>query len=415
MSKRFWALAFFALLLCSAGCIENKSPDEYGYALVIGIDEGEEKPYYISMLLQRGNGNTENSQGEVCAYAAVECANFFEGIDLLESTLPYSLNLSRATALIISEQAARAGLLEDFLSVSLSTLQIRYYANLVVAHSRADDYVRGLQSEMNPNVAKLQYTFVEYGEITGLAPSVTLAEFYDRAWSGAGSGDVMMPLGAFTPQDESEDEQQPTIPKEEKQKSQQQEPAVDILGDSMFLPGSINKEGGLESGMMGSAIFYDRHVVGLLNGPHTLLVMMANGQFEHGRIQLAIGDEQSVSVSLTARKAPRVKLELGEKSSAHFAISLSALVERPEAVAHLSEQEVEDYISAYLERELLRVYEACKQQKSDVFALGKHAVVQFESVEQWEAYDWKSAYENTSVSFSVDVALEYNPTRSRLE
>lgn len=183
-------MGLLAGILLLPGCLHARSPDEYGYALVIGIDEGEDKAFYVSMLLQRSSGDTGGDAQ--CELTAIECDDLFEAVALLESGLPFALNLSRTSAIVCSADVAKTGKLEEFLSVSLSALHIRHYANLLIAHGRAEAYLDGLQSELNPNIAKLQYNFIAYGEKTGLVPAITLAQFFDRAWSG--SGDVLLAL-----------------------------------------------------------------------------------------------------------------------------------------------------------------------------------------------------------------------------
>lgn len=391
-------LALVMAAMVCGGCLSPRSPDEYGYALVVGIDAGEEKQFYISMLLQRDNGSAESGD-DLCPLTGVECDDLFEGITLIESGLPFTLNFSRTTAMVFNHKIAASGKLEDFLSVSLGTLQIRYYANLIVSYGRAEDFLKGIQSELNPNVAKLQYSFVEYGEETGLVPSVTLAQFYDRAWSGA--GDVLVPLGAL-------------IEPVEAGADNTASHMTDLLGATEYLPASIGREGGLKSGVIGSAIFRGKELAGFLNGHHTQAVLIATGQFETGRIQLRI-DDRIVSVTLKKSGAPKTYLRLGEKPYAQIHLKLEATIERPAITASMEEEVLKAQISAHIATQLKEVFNACRDVDADAFSLGKEAVQQFTSTDSWEAYDWPANYRRTDADFFVDVALSYNPTKSRLE
>lgn len=440
--RKGWKRRAAAMLLCllciaSTGCMGARSPDEYGYAVVIGIDKGETKPFYVTMLLQRGNGDTQSSENNLCPLVGVECEDLFEAVDLMESSLPFSLNLARTTAIVFGEELARSGELEQFLSASLSTLQIRYYANLITARGSAKEYLGGLQSELNPNIAKLQYTFIEYSESTGLIPAITLAQFYDRAWNAA--GDVVLPLGAFDKQ-ECEDEaegkkgaeqpaegqaektEQPTEgQKEEKEKNTDQSaeptptPTADILGSPEYMPGQINRQGGLEAGMMGSALYKGTRLVGFLNGPHTQILMMATGIFKEGRIQIPDPNGHMVSILLAKKGAPKTTLALGEHPWANIRLELYASVDQPAIVANIGREQLQNHISSYLESSMQEVFAACQQLGCDVFQLGDAAVVQFTDTRQWETFDWDAAYQAVEASFTVDIFIQYNPTGSRLE
>lgn len=426
-AKRAAVALLFAWTLLLSGCIGARSPDEYGYALVIGVDKGKEKPFYISMLLQRGNGGQQSSESDICPLVGVECEDLFEAVELIESGLPFALNLSRTTSIVFGEEAARSGTLERLLSASLGTLHIRYYANLIAVRGQAQDYLCGLQSDLNPNIAKMQYSFVEYGSVTGYIPAITLAQFYDRAWNEA--GDIVMPLGMLEKQKSEEGGEKKSseaLPAkspggdQEKQGTQAEQaptpsPTADILGEQDYLPGQTGREGGLDSGMMGSALFHGAQLKGFLNGPHTQLLLMATGEFHKGRLRLPDPQGRMVSVLLQRKGEPCTTLSLGEQPSAHFQLSLYASVEQPASVADTSREELAKCFSAYLQDGMRSVFCACRDIGCDAFELGKVAVMQFTDTDQWESFDWPSAYAKTEADFSVEILLEYNPTKSRLE
>jgi hypothetical protein len=425
--KQAAAALLCACTLVSSGCMGARSPDEYGYALVIGVDQGKEKPFYISMLLQRGNGGQQSSESDICPLVGVECEDLFEAVELIESGVPFALNLSRTTAIVFGEEAARSGTLEQLLSASLGTLHIRYYANLIAVRGQAQEYLCGLQSELNPNIAKMQYSFVEYGATTGYIPAITLAQFYDRAWNEA--GDIVMPLGMLEKQSSEEggkDKSGAGQPAQssggEKEKSDKQaeqaptpSPTADILGEQDYLPGQTGREGGLDSGMIGSALFHGAQLKGFLNGPHTQLLLMATGEFQTGRLRLPDPKGRLISVLLQRKGEPRTTLLLGEHPSAQFQLSLYASVEQPAAVADTSREELARYFSEYLQEGMRSVFYACRDLGCDAFELGKAAVMQFTATDQWESFDWPAAYAKTEANFSVEILLEYNPTQSRLE
>lgn len=56
-------LLVLAFLLPCAGCLQGVSLDEYGYVLTIGVDQGEQKKFNISFLLQRRGILRKRRQG----------------------------------------------------------------------------------------------------------------------------------------------------------------------------------------------------------------------------------------------------------------------------------------------------------------------------------------------------------------
>lgn len=426
-------LGIAVVLLFTTGCLEHRAPDEFGYAMIIGVDKGEEKPFYISMLLQRGNAQADDKQNKQASFVGVECEDMFQAISLLESGLPFALTLSRTSAIVFSEEIAANGSIDDLLNASLGTLFVRNYANLMVARGRADAYMKGLQNELTSNISKMQYSFVEYCEQTGYIPSLTLAQFYDRAWNGA--GDVLLPLGAKEKEESAQTEEQESAlfnmpqPKGNfglsgvegmyANPNMQKDPAekffADMLGSTAFLPGATQREGGLDAGMMGSAVFRGTSMVGMLNGIHTQMVMIGTGQFQHGRMHIPLPGGEQVSVLLSKGNQPSVSLSLGDKPNADVQILLHAAIEQPDLMATWTQHALETTISAYIADSMQQVFLACQAGRADVFAFGKAAVTQFTDTQQWEAFDWPAAYTQLQATFTVDVRLIYNPTVSRME
>lgn len=58
-------MLMLALAPLCCGCLEATSLDEYGYVLTIGVDQGEQKKYNISFLLQRRETHRKRRQEQV--------------------------------------------------------------------------------------------------------------------------------------------------------------------------------------------------------------------------------------------------------------------------------------------------------------------------------------------------------------
>ncbi|OQA14620.1 MAG: hypothetical protein BWY62_00972 [Firmicutes bacterium ADurb.Bin356] len=417
-------------MLLSSSCISSKSIDEYGYATVIGIDSGKTKAFFVSMLLQRGNGAEEGAESDLCTHVGVESEDLFEAVGLIESSLPFSLNLSRTAAIVFGEDIALNGGVEQLLSASLGMLNIRYYANLVSVRGRAEDFLGGIQSELNPNVAKLQYSFVDYSRRTGLIPSFTLSEFFESTF--AHSSDILLPLGEFNPEikkdsasengakdggrnnSSAETEKEQSEKGEKEKSSQPLQKAADILGSTEYMPGQIKRLGGLQASMLGSGLFHKHRLIGYLNGLHTQVVLIVKGQFEKGRIQLPLPNGRIISVRLSAQSQPKIRLILGETPKATFEIALYANVEHPE-IREYSNSDMEILISEFLKKRAEEVFLACQALGSDVFELRNTAVKLFRRTSDWEAFNWEAAFKEVAVAFEIAVYLDYNPSKSSVE
>ena len=91
--------AFLMLMLALAplccGCLEATSLDEYGYVLTIGVDQGEQKKYNISFLLQKEGDSQEAQTGAGSYIITAEGDNLFDALTVVHVGVPYELNFTR--------------------------------------------------------------------------------------------------------------------------------------------------------------------------------------------------------------------------------------------------------------------------------------------------------------------------------
>ncbi len=389
--KRGFLLLFCCALLLMGGCLGAKSADEYGYVLMLGVDEGKDAPFYVTMLLQKGSGGDEtDATADSALTTGVSCGGLHEAVELLEGSLPFELELSRTTAIVFGEGAARSGsAAKEFLGASMGSLGIRHYANIMVAKGAAWEFLTGLNSDTAPNLAKLQQSFLEYSNVTGLTPVTTLGEFYEGTWSTV--LDPVVPLGEFR-----EDFLNQDAVKEE---------SLDGVKEATLL----------QSNLSGCALFDGPYMTGALSGEQTQLLLMARGEFRSGRMHIPDPEGLNMSVSLKSGGMPKLTLSLSDPPEAAFMIFLEATVERPATVASTDADELEAHIAAYIEEGLQKTFALCQDAGADSFGIGRAAVRQFSSAAKWEEYEWEREFPKTTAEFQVTVTLNYNPSGSRME
>lgn len=407
-------LTLVIMLLLLPGCLSSHFPDEYGYAVLIAIDRGTVKPFLISMLLQHGNVERSEASSSY-TLISVECNDMFEAVDLIETGLPYALSLARTSAIVFSEEIAQSGDIDKLLSVSLGMLSIHYYANLMVSIGSAGDYIRGLQGGMSENLTKLQHNYVSYGASSGLVPSITLAQFYDGAWQGDYT--ELLPLCAIEQESGGEDGNE----NGEGENVNRVDNAalmptgrVDMAGGHGYLPGENMREGGLDSGLMGSAVLDGTRMVGILNGRHTQALLMATGAFNQGRLNVTMDDGVELGAMLFSKQNPKISADI-KRLTGSIIIYLSADIEQPVLMQKYGGEAVSQRIEEHIESMLNDIFEACKREGADVFSFKKAAETKLITVEQWESFDWDTVFFKFSADFDVNVEIKYNPAKSRLE
>lgn len=384
--RRLFLLALMLLLVPSLGCLAPESADAYGYVLALGVDEGEETPYSITILLQQTGGGGETdaaAQGSMLAGAPGE--SLLSALESLSVRMPFRLDFSRLSTIVISRAAAESGAAAELLlDGALTRLSVRDTVNIAVADGLAREYLGGLTSPLAPNVGKLQAAAVKRSAETGLAPVTTLARF--REGVGAKAYDPVVPLGRF-------DAERVDSAALAKLTEEEQTPLGKLLEEEAGAADAAM--GGLRAALEGAAIFDGGRMRGMLSGEQTQLLLMCLGTFSEGRIQLPY-EGRTISIRLSERLAPEIEIALEEAPRAQITIRLFARAEDGGPIPA-------EAIEAHLARAAEGMFHACRSAGSDALGLGKAAVAALSDRAAWERYDWEAAYRRTIVEFQFEI------------
>ncbi len=391
-----------------SGCLPTMSLDEYGYVLFVGVDHGSLLPYEVTLMLQKTEDSGDAQQSSNALLLSVECADIFEAVDLLSASVPYQLNMSRVNGIVFSKDLAQNGKMQEFLDMSFGRLRMRHYINIMISQGSAQEFLKGIGSMDGLVLSKLQANYLTYSFQTGFVPICNLS-----LWSEAVTGktaDAIVALCAYN------DEVEPLESGQQTPKPPDVRSEPDSVNESVYgyLPDELQRQGGLQSILMGSALFDGDKMVGYLDGQHTQLLLMATGQFEKGFLQLPDPRGEHMNIALMKHAQPTTTLDM-ESTAATVKISLVADIDIPEILAGISAEELQTHIENYLEENMDKVFRTCQKLGADSFGMGKAAVRHFNSTEEWECFDWDSVYQKLKTTFDITVKLGHHPEKSNLE
>jgi len=429
-------LMIVVIMAFLSGCLRARNVDEYGYVLAIGVDPGESLRYKVTLMLQKLSGGSQSNSPLGFLLLTAECNGLFEAVDVLSATVPYHLNLSRVNMLVVSSEVAQTEKeMEEFLNFSAGSLQIRHSINVLIARGSVAKFMAGLEDEIDPAIAKMQLSVVEYARSTGYMPVRTLSAFYEAV--GGQYYDIILPLCGYD-QDVSNQKSSQGSQKAQNQEQQSQEqqsqaqkpeenPNIDdrknlyiMTSDSVgergygYLPDQLAREGGLKSSMVGCALFRDGQMVGYLDGQHTQALLMGTGEFRRGRMQMLDPNGEYLSIILLKKANTRVEMEYdgGDSAKAKIKVYLEGEIEMPETVENVTTEQLQQYIAAHIRQEMEKVFSTCRTLGVDAFGLGKHMVEKFPTTEEWENFDWKQVYAQTTGNFEVELRLKHKFTKT---
>ena len=388
MKKRVsLVIAVFVVLCCISSCLGAVSLEKYGYVITLGIDKGKTCRYSFSFLMESDSGAGEQDSAPKANITTVDGDNVFDAIYTAESALPFRLNFSRTSYIVIGFDVAADDELPELFSVSWSRLRIRTSANLIISGSTAQEFLDGLSYTDEVNIAKLESSLVDFYERDGLTSQMSISEFLYAVKSAR--LDPVLPYGAVDTSAGDEGGSDTTDGKERK--------------------------GGMVSYTLGSALFSGSALCGVISSRESRTLMLTEGKAKGSVIQFDRDDGTNYSVEVSNVGKPKVRVDFENDSiRVRYTINISVTLRQDSEINHAEKEQgrgeiskdMKEQIKEYLESACRSVFEECRELNCDALGLGRYVSMKFNSVKEWESFNFKSRLQNTECDFDVNIVLE---------
>ena len=372
------------ILLCMTalcGCMQSKNIDEYAYVLNVGVERGTTMPYLVTLLVSAPGGSEETKVEN--AVISAEARSFSEAYETLNAAYPSRLSFARASLLAIGEDLAKDGAQTNFLNFAFGKPDLWPNLRVVLAKEPIRAVFEGWLSESDPSLRKIKTAVGDLSKASGITADAGYSEYLEAI-----STKTYDAILAYAAPNEYELQE-------------------DLLGGEAYpmIGGSLLVESMLKTSTAGCAVFDGDRMVGILDGRHTMEVLMVKDGFRRGEMGFVLEDGTALRVTLYRTRAPKIELD---GRSAAVTLYLEADTYAPQAIPMES-----DALKSYLERqlsiELDAVLRALQEVNSDAMGFGRFAAKRFHTAAAWENYDWKADYRALSVTFTVNMMLSHSP------
>ena len=374
------------LLLCTLllGCMQSKNIDEYAYVLNVGVERGTTMPYMVTVLVSVPGG-TEDTKVENVVITA-EARSFSEACETLNAAYPSRLSFARASLLAIGEDLAKDGAQTAFLDFAFGKPDLWPNLRTVVVKPPIHGVFEGWITEADPSLRKIKTAVGDLSNESGTTADIGYSTYleaisdkrFDAMLAYAGVNEYGL------------------------------EP--DLLGGEAYphVGGSLLIESALKTSTAGSAVFDGDRMAGILDGRHTMEVLMVTDAFRKGGMRFTLPDGSTLDAALYRMRTPKIRLKNG---TATVELFLEADILEP-AFASADRDALITFLQDQLETELNAVLSALQSVNSDAMGFGRFRAKQFRTAAEWEACDWKAEYQKLSVTFSVSLMLGHDPERA---
>jgi len=395
-------------------CHDAHETDDFAHVLAVGIDKGISNKWRITVqfatLKESGGSKSQVTGGyetvemqEQDGYAAItiDAPSFYGGVSMINSILPRKLNFMHTKLLVLSEDIAKSGLVGEYLAPIARYREIRRNVRVLISKGQAYEFIKENKPFFGKTLSKSMEQIVQECSNTGFFPNITLGDFYNDIKStynqpiailaSAVDGSSFKEKGSFWGD------------------------AFKSEGD--YVAGQLPRTGGNKIELFGTAVFNGDIMVGELNGDETRLMLMARGQFKRGFFTMPdpMIPELIVPIDVRLSRKPLVKVRFeGNKPIISLKIRLEGDLLAVQSRINYESKDLkpvlEKAFEQYIKDELNKLIEKCKGLKADVFRFGGTAARQFDTIEDWEQYNWNEQFENAEINTEVDFDLRRTGT-----
>jgi spore germination protein KC len=402
--------ALIAIILTS--CFDAKEIDEQAFVLSVGIDQGISNKWRVTLQFPTmqgesgggggGGGQSAGSKGAGYSVVSIEAPSFIDGINMLESSIPRRLSFDHMKFIVVSEEMAKSGKLGEYIAPIRRYRQIRNSSHVIIARGSADEFVNELEPLIGVKISKSQELFFIIPGETAYFPHVMLEDLYDGF-----KCTYRQPIAVLG-----------GVNNFNNIKETGEKWGTEFKPGGGYLAGQLPRKGGSSIELFGTAVFDGDIMVGELSGDETRLMLMGRGEFERGFFGIPDPKKPELLVPLDVRlkKSNRkvsAKIENG-KPNIHLKLDLEGDIlavqsrinyESPELKPVL-EKAFEQYIKTGLDELISKT----KALKVDILQFGRKAVWNFNTIQEWEKYNWIAQYEKSEITTEVSFTIRRTGT-----
>lgn len=336
-----------------------------------------------------------SSQSQKSTVVTVDCSSIDSGISLINSYVSKKLNLSHCKAIVISEELAYEGV-SEYVFTLVNNLEIRPDCNIIISRCKASDYLSNSEPTLESESARYYELSLNSSEYTGYTENVTLDNFYSALLSTTAQAHAI--LGGINTDSTHSDNSSMV--------------SYDTAGSYKADESSLKSQANIEN--MGIAVFKGSKLVGELNGMECLCHLLIGNKLESATISIPnpFNSDSSISLYITATKKSKtsVKLINGTPYAKYNICITGNILSLDQNLDYSNENNlrlIEDYANSYLEQNILSyLYKTSKEFNSDIGDLGRFAIKNYSTWQDWIESDWLYNYENSFFSVTVDTTIQ---------
>lgn len=374
--------------------------DNLAYVVALGIDIGENDIYKVSFQFVPRSGGEEKSEsssssnGNKTVTNTVEAPSLNTAINLMNSYIARKINLSHCKVVIFSEEVAIKGISKEIYSL-VNNSQARPSTNIIICKNTAEDYIRDTNPVLENSITKYYELFPDSSKYTGYVYNATLGDFFSLLVSSTGE-----PFAILGGTNSNTSNNANNIN------------STSNTGEMKSTETSFSGIRGSEN--IGIAVFKEDKLVGELDATETLCLSIIKGEVSNFLIHLPNPKNNDEEIDLIIYPSGKKNVTVDILNGAPYITFSEKFIGKIYSVSqdkeYLTAEEIKslsNLSNKYINNILINyLYKTSLKYQTDINDFGKYALSKFLTTTEFETYDWRNSYKNSTFKVSVDTNIQ---------
>ena len=399
IKNSFIVIMCIVLLLGFNASYTSLNIDNLAYVVALGVEVGENDIYKVSFQFIPRSGeekseSTSSSNRNKTVINTVEAPSLNTAINLMNSYLARKINLSHCKVVIFSEEIAINGISKEIYSL-VNNSQARPSTNIIICKNTAEKYIKDTNPVLENSITKYYELFPNSSKYTGYIYNATLGDFFSQLVSS--TCEPFAILGGINSNMYND--------------NNNISPSNNI-GDMKSTETSFSSLRGSEN--IGIAVFKEDKLVGELDATETLCISIIKGEVSSFLIHIPNPKNNEEEIDLIIYPSGQKKITVDILNGSPYITFSEKFVgkiysasedkeylntEEIKTLSELSNKYLNNIITNYL-------YKTSLKYQSDINDFGKYALSKFLTVDDFEKYDWKNNYKNSTFKVYTDTHVQ---------
>lgn len=292
----------------------------------------------------------------------------------------------------MGEELAKQGI-GDVIGPLIRFREYRGTNYVVVAKGTAKNFLKKNKPGIPGSASRYFESMMETASETSYYLKTTLHEFYLRLKDADGTSYTAMV--AVNPQTMEDLAARPRI---SGQKTEEY-----YVGD---IPRSSSGANPVE--FVGTAIFKDEKMVGMLTNAETRSLALLTGKYRRGyeTLEDPLAPKHGINVNLRQGEKPDIMTSIVDgKPVVHITVYLEGEVTSIPSGINYEKAEyrelLEEAVSRITREEITHLVALCQEKGTDIVGIGYHFRNKFQKIEDWEGYAWPEKFPQADITVEV--------------